>query len=168
MKASQPTFLLLIGIGGLISSANILLVVMDDRMLSADQMTRICNAVPWIYAVGFVLTFATLAAKTYRTYRVFESFVSLEKAKVSHWTFFGYLFGLFSVYAIILLSWQTTSPIEWRRIVVQEDRFGRPIESYGLCHSDDAWEFLTPLMVLGGELESLSSTSIFTVSIFLS
>jgi hypothetical protein len=66
-------FLITLLAGTLPSSLAIIPLVIDDNVLSAEMADLACMATPWLYSIGFVLTFAALFAKTYRISRIFNN-----------------------------------------------------------------------------------------------
>jgi hypothetical protein len=66
-------FLVTLLVGTLLSSATIIPLVIDDQNMSFELADTACMASPWLYSLGFVLTFAALFAKTYRISRIFNN-----------------------------------------------------------------------------------------------
>jgi ABC-type amino acid transport substrate-binding protein len=60
IKIAQPSFLLLILLGCIISSSTILALAQED---AGDGPVQACMAIPWLYSVGFSITLGTLFAK---------------------------------------------------------------------------------------------------------
>ena len=54
VRVSQPFFLLLVLLGCLISSSTILALAQEDE---GDGPVVACMAIPWLYSVGFSITF---------------------------------------------------------------------------------------------------------------
>jgi hypothetical protein len=57
VQVSSPIFLLLVLLGCLISSSTIIAMAQED---AGDDPVPACMAVPWLYSVGFSVTFGTL------------------------------------------------------------------------------------------------------------
>lgn len=57
VQVSSPIFLLLVLLGCLISSCAIIAMAQDD---AGDGPVSACMAIPWLYSVGFSVTFGTL------------------------------------------------------------------------------------------------------------
>jgi ABC-type amino acid transport substrate-binding protein len=60
IKIAQPSFLLLILLGCVISSSTIIALVQED---AGNGPVQACMAIPWLYSVGFSITLGTLFAK---------------------------------------------------------------------------------------------------------
>ena len=159
VRASQPYFLMLVLAGCLISSSTIIALAQEDE---GDGPVPACMAIPWLYSVGFSVTFGTLFAKIRRVYLIFStnttgtrypstSSTSNSDNKNSFTRSFATamrsLFVSFQetclvigavmlVDVSILTAWSVLDPLHWERIVVQEDQFGEPLESQGCCVSD--------------------------------
>ena len=83
VRVSQPSFLLLVLLGCLISSCTILVLAQEDGIIDGDDgdgdgsgvgtpPKYSCMAIPWLYSVGFSVTFGTLFAKIRRVYKLFR------------------------------------------------------------------------------------------------
>ena len=68
VKYSQPFFLLLVLLGCLISSCTIIAMAQED---DGEKTSQACMAIPWLYSVGFSVSFGTLFAKILRVYIMF-------------------------------------------------------------------------------------------------
>ena len=68
VRYSQPFFLLLVLLGCLISSCTIIAMAQED---DGEKMSQACMAIPWLYSVGFSVSFGTLFAKILRVYFMF-------------------------------------------------------------------------------------------------
>lgn len=80
IKKSQPLFLVFICIGCIASTATIIPLSSDDGGVDLSSNPGLqasldtnCMAAPWLYSIGFTLTFASLFAKTYRVSLVFNN-----------------------------------------------------------------------------------------------
>ena len=80
IKKSQPIFLAIVCIGCIASTATIIPLSSDDGGMDLSSnpgmqasLDMNCMAAPWLYSIGFTLTFASLFAKTYRVSLVFNN-----------------------------------------------------------------------------------------------
>ena len=71
VQASQPFFLLLVLLGCLVSSSTILALAQEDH--NEGEGHDLCMFIPWLYSVGFSITFGTLFAKIRRVYVLFTT-----------------------------------------------------------------------------------------------
>lgn len=153
VRASQPFFLLLVLLGCLISSSAII-VLSKEREDDGHDLAA-CMAVPWLYSLGFCLTFGSLFAKIRRVHQVFKqasvrnssgtnqtassnfSDTSQKDAVAVSFQETLLIIGLVTLLdAILLLAWTMVDPLHWERVVVLADKFGSPLESQGFCTSD--------------------------------
>ena len=81
VRVSQPYFLVFVLLGCLISSCTILAMAQEDNggtggsgdtnNNTSEAPVYACMAIPWLYSVGFSVTFGTLFAKIWRVYKMF-------------------------------------------------------------------------------------------------
>ena len=75
VRFAQPIFLALIAVGCMISSSTIFFLGAQDALDgNADDARRAdanCVMVPWLYSIGFMVTFGSLFAKTRKVYQIF-------------------------------------------------------------------------------------------------
>ena len=69
MRVSQPFFLALVLIGCGISSSTIIAMAQEDE---GNGPVDACMAIPWLYSVGFSITFGSLFAKIRRVHNIFK------------------------------------------------------------------------------------------------
>jgi hypothetical protein len=152
VRVSQPFFLLLVLLGCLINSSTILTMAQDDS--GEDDPVLACMAMPWLYSVGFSVTFGTLFAKIRRVYKLFTAPVvcgniagstSGRKNSVTVQETLFFIGAVLVLDMIILVLWTVIDPLEWQRTPVQEDQFGDPLESQGQCTSD-TWKIFASII----------------------
>jgi hypothetical protein len=61
-------------------------------------------------------------------------------------SFFGFGPNNLPVNVLILLFMTIFNPVEYTVNTINEDRFGRPVETYGACHFAGSEEFIIPIM----------------------
>lgn len=135
VQMSQPSFLLLVLLGCAISSSTIIAMAQEPDA-STSTGDAACMAIPWLYSLGFCVTFGTLFAKVRRVYIVFKSSAQLKRVTVSVLETLSIIVLVLLADSIILLSWTIVDPLKWQREVVSEDQFGEPLESQGYCTSE--------------------------------
>lgn len=157
VRVSQPYFLVLVLLGCLISSLTIIAFVAQDDT-NGHNPDRACMVMPWLYSVGFSITFGTLFAKIRRVYKLFTAPPSSSNSV----TGMGgssrrnavpikdtvlCIGAVLLVDVIILVSWSVIDPLTWHREVIREDQFGDPLESQGYCTCDN-WEIFASVIAL--------------------
>ncbi|CAB9515608.1 acid type B receptor subunit 2 [Seminavis robusta] len=132
---SQPSFLCLVLAGCLISSSTILAMAQED---TGEGPVPACMAIPWLYSVGFCITFGTLFAKIRRVFFIFRNATSTfgNKHLVSVWETLAVIGAVLAVDVFILILWTALDPLQWQREVLTEDIFGVPLESIGYCTAE--------------------------------
>mmetsp|Transcript_41589 Transcript_41589/g.66880 ORF Transcript_41589/g.66880 Transcript_41589/m.66880 type:complete len:390 (+) Transcript_41589:1431-2600(+) len=150
VRASQPTFLYLVGIGCIMSSTSILTVGFDDKDYSDDTLDKVCMANIWFYCIGFGLTVSALYSKTYRAKCLMIDKMNAKKARhvvVSIYQYFTYIGAAVALEMIVCLIWSAYDPLEWRRSCASgtEDNF---CKSIGKCSSGTGLNFVTAILVL--------------------
>ena len=73
-----------------------------------------CMAAPWLYSIGFTLSFASLFAKTYRVSLVFNN-KKLRKISIKTSDMFLGILAMILVDGAILLVWQMSAPLKFVR-----------------------------------------------------
>jgi gamma-aminobutyric acid type B receptor len=91
-----------------------------------------CMASPWLYSLGFVITFSALFAKTYRIAKIFNN-KSMQRIKIKTKDLFGAVGILAVLDGTLLAAWQVSSPLQWQRGRTQIDSFNRTLETLGVC-----------------------------------
>lgn len=137
VKVMQPFFLALVLLGCLISSSTILALAAES---SGDGPVRGCMAIPWLYSLGFSITFGTLFAKIRRIFRIISgrrSAVEMKRVPVTSMETLGVIGLVLLIDVAILAAWTVVSPLEWTREVLLQDTFGESLSSVGYCASED-------------------------------
>ncbi|CAB9525835.1 acid type B receptor subunit 2 [Seminavis robusta] len=146
VQVSSPFFLGLVLLGTLISSSTIVAMAQEDE---GDGPVPACMAIPWLYSVGFSVTFGALFGKVYRVYQIFtqEIFITGRRRNATTPVFdsLKYIAGVLLLDIIILILWTVLDPLEWTRMTIREDLFGQPLESQGYCTSD-TWMLFASLI----------------------
>ncbi|CAB9501374.1 acid type B receptor subunit 2 [Seminavis robusta] len=142
---SQPFFLLLVLLGCLISSSTIIPLAQEDSPTD-DTAVPACMMIPWLYSVGFSVTFGSLFAKILRVWLIFSQAAHRKSAGASSSynrrnpvTFKETLSVIGAVLIVdvaILVAWTLIDPLAWKRTVIRVDNFNSPLESHGFCTSD--------------------------------
>eukprot|EP00526_Cylindrotheca_closterium_P007067 CAMPEP_0113624268 /NCGR_PEP_ID=MMETSP0017_2-20120614/12505_1 /TAXON_ID=2856 /ORGANISM="Cylindrotheca closterium" /LENGTH=717 /DNA_ID=CAMNT_0000534283 /DNA_START=181 /DNA_END=2334 /DNA_ORIENTATION=+ /assembly_acc=CAM_ASM_000147 len=136
IRLSQPFFLLLVLLGCAISTSTIWAMTQEDP---GDGPVRACMAVPWLYSVGFSITFGCLFAKIRRVYLIFKSAADFRRSKVTFGETCSITAAVLLLDVTILMIWSIVDPLQWERTVTSIDKFGVPLSSEGICNCQH-WE----------------------------
>jgi simple sugar transport system substrate-binding protein len=162
VKVSQPQLLGMVILGCFLSSLSIMFMgVQTGYRQDQDSATgeptgrdntdissvdASCMAWPWLYGLGFVITFSSLFAKIQRVKLIYLAGRQMQR-KTIQFQDVAYIVAFMLVIEIaILLSWQIASPLRWEREVLTEED-GFPVESVGSCTSDDGWHYFLALVL---------------------
>lgn len=104
-------------------------------------------AVPWLYGVGFVITFSALLAKIQRVKLIYQAGVRMQRKMVTAADMIPVMAIMFIIEVGILLTWQFVSPLRWEREVTAEHD-GFPTKSVGSCKAGTSgWGFYLGVIV---------------------
>ena len=145
VKASQPFFLYLICLGCFISSCTIIPLMIDDR--EVDDPSASCMSFPWLYGIGFALTFSSLFAKIIRVKMLFLN-KKITKKKVGIKEVMPIVLACIGVEALLLLIWTLVSPLSYVRDCDEYDIFGQCMSSFGSCTNTDNGAYKTVFIPL--------------------
>mmetsp|Transcript_82729 Transcript_82729/g.233828 ORF Transcript_82729/g.233828 Transcript_82729/m.233828 type:complete len:916 (-) Transcript_82729:46-2793(-) len=169
VRSSQPFFLYLIIFGCLVSSCAIVPMSYDDAQILSQgdddedgvdddsgetdlnrSVDVACRAVPFLYGLGFVITFTSLFAKIQRVLRLFDNAAAgnYMRARVGIRDMMVYIVFGISIEAVICGAWAHFDPLHWERKVTHRNEFNFPTESYGHCVSEHAWYYMGPMLLL--------------------
>ncbi|CAB9528080.1 Gamma-aminobutyric acid (GABA) B receptor [Seminavis robusta] len=139
VKASQPEFLIAICFGCVVLASAIIPMSLDDGVLEEDGgcvgctcagCDVACMSSPWLYAMGFVIIFASLFSKIWRMNRLISGAAHFRRLKLSARDVIVPLVVLLSLNLIFLVVWTAVDPMYWER----GRRCGADeFTSYGVC-----------------------------------
>lgn len=144
IRMAQPMFLAMILVGCVISTSSVFAMAQQD---SGDGPVPVCAAIPWLYSIGFSLTFGAMYARIRRIYKVLRHSVDLKRVTISARETILTAMLVFGIDVIILTLWTIADPLKWQRTITTADVFGAPLESEGYCNSD-YWEVFAGLIAL--------------------
>jgi gamma-aminobutyric acid type B receptor len=122
-----------------------------------DGPVHACMAIPWLYSVGFSITFGTLFAKIRRVYGIFaeahrsaamRDVNSTRRAYTSYQDTVSTIGKVLLLDVVILVLWTSAYPLHWKRDIIRQDQFGFTLESQGNCTSENWRPFLGALVAL--------------------
>ena len=116
--------------------SSIIPLVVDRGIASEQGCDAACISFPWLLAVGFSITFASLFTKTHRINQIFKNAASFRRVKITAWDVAKPMLILIGANILVLGLWTGLSPPHYDTITVTEDQFNRPTETYGFCVSD--------------------------------
>jgi hypothetical protein len=118
VRVSQIEFLVLICIGAMISSSTVIALSFqagtDDDVSAA---TAGCTAAPFLYAIGWVLQYSSLSAKTLRLFTTMTSTKRMKRVTVTAIQMSRIVVAALAVDLTILICWTIYSPLVVRDIV---------------------------------------------------
>lgn len=106
-----------------------------------------CMGFPWLFNLGFIITFSALFAKIWRIRRILKHASAMRRSTVKARDVAIVMIVFTSVEAILMLLWQLIDPLQWQRSVMRSNERGYPLESVGYCTSDSALAFVIPIAV---------------------
>mmetsp|Transcript_11900 Transcript_11900/g.17898 ORF Transcript_11900/g.17898 Transcript_11900/m.17898 type:complete len:949 (+) Transcript_11900:121-2967(+) len=139
VRASQPSFLIMVCVGVFIMSTSIIPMGFDDVIASQEGNDIACAVQPWLYSVGFVIAFSALFSKTWRINKIFHNPDKFKRVKVTAKDVLMPFVCLMSANLVVLSMWTYFNPLQWTRKVKGEvDMLGLSTpETYGLCTGED-------------------------------
>jgi len=153
VRVSQPFFLNLVLFGCVISSSSIIPLAQQSE---GQGPVPACFVFPWLYCIGFSVTFGTLFAKIKRVYTLFKASAHAERVVVTKTQTFIDISVTTSVDIVICAIWTIFDRLKWSREITSADQFGEPLESAGFCSSEHWTTFVVVigvwhlLLLLGG------------------
>lgn len=151
VKIGQPEFLAIILVGAFLSSSAIIPLSLAEADVDEDTAfaSRSCQALPWLYSLGWVLMYSSLTAKSYRLTMVAKAASRMNRLKITARQMYKIIVGFVAIDAIILICWQAIDPLVYERTLlarsVDEETGIVTIETVGRCTSDSLWNFLGPI-----------------------
>jgi hypothetical protein len=112
VKVSQIEFLALICLGAMISSSTVIALSFQagtDEDTSAASAG--CTAAPFLYAIGWVLQYSSLSAKTFRLFTIMRGNQGMKRVTVTFLQMFRVVALALTVDLIILVCWVIYSPL---------------------------------------------------------
>jgi len=139
VKASQPFFLYLVCFGSSLVAVSLFCLSFDEEKgWSQDQLDKACSAFPWLFMLGYLITYCALFSKLWRLSRVLQ--MRRQVVSVSN-SLVPFCFVIVST-LIVLTTWQFNDPLRWKREIIRE----QPLETFGECVVDNnILAYLVPL-----------------------
>ena len=125
------------------------LTVQDSDIASQAGMDAACMATPWLFVVGFAVSYAPVLARIWKFHAIFhnDKLKAIRRSDALDSIAFQSL--LFAPVLCILVAWQATDPMTWRRdATVVDANTGFVLESVGVCASDHVARYVVPIVVV--------------------
>jgi 7 transmembrane sweet-taste receptor of 3 GCPR len=142
VKIAQPLFLMMVLLGCVISTSTIFAMAQQDE---GDGPVHACAAIPWLYSIGFSLTFGALFARIKRIHSVMHAAVEMKRVTISAKKILRTVTLVLAIDVLILTVWTAVDPLRWNRTTINIDQYGNSVESQGFCSSDH-WQVFASLI----------------------
>jgi len=149
VKNTQPLFLYILLFGCMLSSSTI--IPMGQENTDGKDLSGVntaCAIFPWLYSIGFCVTFGSLFAKILRVYKIFQNASQMKRVTVSIMGMLKYVLIFIVVDSLILCIWTVQDPFKWVRTTISSDVKGYVLSSAGGCESESAGSFLGAIACL--------------------
>ena len=130
VQMSQPIFMHLICLGTFIMASAIIPMSIDDSLVSERGCDFACMATPWLFCIGFSITFSALFAKIWRIHTLLSSAMAMRRAVIREKDASKGIILVFALNAVLLLCWTLIDPLTWTR------QYTDTTNSYGSCKSN--------------------------------
>jgi hypothetical protein len=132
VRASQPIFLVLLCTGTFIMACSIIPATLQEPV-SERGLDIACMLDIYLFSSGFSMTFAALFSKTWRINIVHASARKFRRVTIRTTDVLLPFAILMVLNMTILITWTILAPLQWQRVIVEEDMFGQPVKSRGTC-----------------------------------
>ncbi|CAB9505757.1 Gamma-aminobutyric acid (GABA) B receptor [Seminavis robusta] len=150
VRAGQPQFLSQLCVGTLLMALAVIPMSAQGKH-SNPRLDMACMTSPWLICLGFVIAFSALFSKTWRLNQLMKSGMSMKRITVEAKDVLWPFVGLVTINVAMLLGWSIASPLRYTRVEASNnvDEYGRALESYGRCQSQDTTYayFLIPMLL---------------------
>ncbi|GBG34913.1 Metabotropic glutamate receptor-like protein E [Hondaea fermentalgiana] len=153
VQLSQPFFLYLVAIGCAISTSTILPLAVDAEANEDDsRASAACLIAPWLYCIGWTLSFSSLFAKSWRLGKIVNN-KRMKRLRITNLDLSISIAAVLCVDILILSVWTAVDPLHWARgeavSVTIQNTPGVVLEvSSGMCSSDYPGGFVAALAVV--------------------
>lgn len=153
VQLSQPTFLILICFGSIISSSSIIPLSTHAGVFEDETFAnRACTAVPWLYAMGWMLQYSCISVKSYRMYALVKARRQMRRVQIKTSLMLLYVGFLMSLNLVVLIPWTIIDPLVWHRTdqgtTIDRENGVLTFESYGKCNCEHFFWWVGPLLGL--------------------
>jgi hypothetical protein len=169
VKISQPEFLFFICIGAILSTSAIIPLTLAEADVREDTKaaSKICQSVPFLYSLGWVLMYSSLTAKSYRLTKLCAAASRMERKSVAAKEMYSIIIAFMVLDLIVLIAWQVYDPLMYVRSVVgkdiDDDTGVITLETIGQCSSTSLWKFLGPIIGIHVSLMVITNVLLWRV-----
>jgi hypothetical protein len=169
IEIGQPEFLFFICVGAIISTSAIIPLTIAEADVGEDttKASRNCQAIPFLYSLGWVLMYSSLTAKSYRLTKVAGAARRMQRLKITAQQMYKIIIAFLILDAIILIAWQVTDPLVYTRTEptksVDEDTGIVTLDTVGQCASNSLWKFFGPIIAIHGCLMVITNALLWRV-----
>jgi hypothetical protein len=169
IKIGQPEFLFFICVGAIISTSAIIPLTIAEADVDEDttKASRNCQAIPFLYSLGWVIMYSSLTAKSYRLTKVAHAAARMQRLKITARQMYKIIIAFLILDAIILIAWQLTDPLLYTRTEsiksVDEETGIVTLETVGQCTSNSLWKFFGPIIAIHGCLMVITNVLLWRV-----
>jgi hypothetical protein len=132
-------------LGCIISSSTIIPMGNESTTAPDSSADVSCQIFPWLYSVGFCITFGTLFAKIRRIDKIFAMAAKMKRAIVTITQTLQVIGGLLVIDVLILAIWTADDPLVWTREPLTMDVYGHTLSSAGECVSASSDKYLATI-----------------------
>lgn len=121
---------------------------------------------PWLYSIGFVLTYGSLTAKSYRLHKLATASANMRRITVTAKEMYRIIIILLVLDTVILTAWTIIDPLRWTRSELSTsiiDDGVSIVETFGKCDSNNIFYFLGPIIVVHGSLMVITNVLLWKV-----
>jgi 7 transmembrane sweet-taste receptor of 3 GCPR len=134
VRASQPVFLGILSVGTFLLAFSSVFLTWQQPLPDA-VLDVACMANPWFMSLGLTTIFAALFAKTWRIRRLYSSAKVFRRVTIRARDVVWPLVILLTINVIILTVWTVLDPLEWDKVIVEEDSYGRVLDIRYSCYA---------------------------------
>lgn len=98
-------------------------------------------AFPWIFGLGFGITFGAIFAKIHRIRAIVNNSSRFRRKLVKERHVMHVIVIALVIECTIILVWHLFDPLQWQREVIELSGDGLPVKSAGYCTSENAFVF---------------------------
>ncbi|CEF60147.1 Extracellular ligand-binding receptor domain and GPCR, family 3, gamma-aminobutyric acid receptor, type B and GPCR, family 3, gamma-aminobutyric acid receptor, type B1 and GPCR, family 3, C-terminal domain and Periplasmic binding protein-like I domain-containing protein [Strongyloides ratti] len=115
IKMSSPNMNNLIIFGSILAYISVILLGVDTRMVSSDNLVPFCHAKVWVLCIGFTLAFGSMFSKTWRVHSIFTN-IQWNKKAIKDYKLFLIVACILAIDIVILGIWAFLSPFSFKII----------------------------------------------------
>ena len=127
VKAAQPIFLHILSFGTFVMGISILPLSVDDSLASDAACDVACMMLPWLFFLGFSISFSAVFSKVWRIHRLMSSATMFQRKLIRAKDVMVPFCVICTLNVGLLLALTFTDPLLWTRVPTSTR------SSYGTC-----------------------------------